>query len=168
MPHFPGHVAQGGGTFQGGFAPEFQGQELLRAVTAGQEPRRQQLELRLGQVARTRQLSPSQEAFLLQQGQEAQSNALVQAQVQADLARAQQEQRERLIGEARQFQTEEERRIFQRNAALQEQLQRQGLLGSILGDVAGLGGRFLGGAIGGPVGAAGGGGGQEGFINILP
>lgn len=152
MPHFPGHVGPGGETFQGQFAPEFQGPELLRSVTAGLEPRRQQLELRLGQTARTRQLSPVQEAFLLSQGQQAQSQALVNAQVQADLTRAQAERGGRLIGEARQFQTEEERRIFERNAALQEQLQRQGLLGSIIGSITGLGGTLLGRGLGGPAG----------------
>lgn len=155
MPHVPGHVAgQLPGIRQTGFAQELQGPELLRAVTAGVRPAGEQQQLRLGQLARTRQLSPAQEAFLLQQGQEAQAGSLVQAQLQADLARVGQEQRERLIAEGRTFQTEEEQRIFQRNAALRERLQRQSLLGSIVGSITGLGGVALGGGFGGGGGEA--------------
>ncbi len=153
MAHFAGHEGPG----QAGVAPEFQGESLLRNIQIGLEPRRQQQELRLGQLSRTRQLSPSQEGFLISRGQEAQSQALVNARLRADFMRAQQEQRERLIAEQRRFQTEEEQRIFRRNRALQEQQQRQGLLGSIFGNIAGLGGQFLGGALGGPIGAVAGG-----------
>lgn len=153
MAHFAGHD-QPPGQFTGQFAPEFQGDALLRNIQIGQEPRRQQQELRLGQLSRTRQLSPSQEAFLISRGQEAQSEALVNARLRADAIRAQEEQRERLIAEGRQFDVGEEQRIFRRNQAIREQEQRQGLLGSIFGNIAGLGGRLLGGAFGGPIGAA--------------
>lgn len=152
MAHFAGHD-QLPGQFPGQFAPEFQGESLLRNIQIGAEPRRQQQELRLGQLSRTRQLSPSQEAFLISRGQEAQSQALVNARLRADAIRAQQEQRERLIAEGRQFQVGEEERIFRRNQALLEQQQRQGLVGSIFGNIAGLGGQLLGGALGGPIGA---------------
>jgi len=157
MAHIPGHVGPGGQTFQGQLAPEFQGAELLRSVSQGIEPRRQQLSLRTGQLARTRQLSPAQEAVIISRGQEAQSQALVNAQIRADFERARQVQRERLIAERRQFATEEEQRIFRRNRALLEQQQSQGLLGSIFGNIAGLGGRALGAGLGGPVGALAGG-----------
>ena len=152
MAHFSGHVGPGGE-----FAPEFQSGAFLQNIQAGLEPRRRQEELRLGQLARTRQLSPSQEAFLISSGQQAQSQSLINARFRADAIRSQQEQRERLIAERRQFQVAEEQRIFRRNQALQEQQQRQGLLGSIFGNIAGFGGRLLGGALGGPVGAVAGG-----------
>ena len=151
MPHLPGHSVDGQG-FQGQFAPEFQGSEFQRSLRAGIEPANTQRNLRLGQISRTRQLSPAQEALLLSQGQQAQSESLVNAQIQADLARIQQEAGERLIGEQRQFQSEEEAARFQRDRALQERLQSQNLLGSIFGNLAGLGGTFLGAGLGGPIG----------------
>ncbi len=150
MAHIPGHAP-------GGFAPEFQSGTLLQNIQAGIEPARRRQELRLGQLSRTRQLSPSQEAFVISQGQQEQQRSLVNARLRGDLARAQQEQRERLIQEGREFQVEEEQRQFRRNQALAEQQQRQGLLGSIFGNIAGIGGRLLGGAIGGPIGAVAGG-----------
>lgn len=154
MAHFAGHTSQDQGQ---GFAREFQQGQLLQNIQLGIDPANRRMELEIGRVSRTRQLSPAQEAFLISQGQTAQAGSLVNARLRADFQRAAQEQRERLIAEQRQFQVEEEKRIFRRNQALREQQQRQGLLGSIFGNIAGLGGQFIGGALGGPIGAVAGG-----------
>lgn len=161
MAHIAGHPA-------GQFAQEFQGGNLLESIQSGIEPARRRAELRTGQLSRTRQLSPAQEAFVISQGQEAQAGSLVNARLRASVIRAQQEQRERLIQEQREAAREEEQRIFRRNQALLEQQQRQGLLGSIFGNVAGLGGRLLGAGLGGPVGAVAAGGLRGGGGDLPP
>lgn len=172
MAHFAGHEGPSLGLGQGqGFAREFQGSELLQNIQAGIDPANRRRELDIGRISRTRQLSPAQEAFIISQGQTAQAGSLVNARLRADFQRAAQEQRERLIAEQRAFQVAEEQRRFRRAQALQEQQQRQGLLGSIFGNIAGLGGRLLGGALGGPIGAVAGmipGGQQPNFLPPPP
>lgn len=150
MAHFAGHD---GPAPNQDFAREFQGGEFLQNVQAGIDPANRRRELDIGRLARTHQLSPAQESFIISQGQTAQAGSLVNARLRADFQRAEAERRERLIAEQREFQVAEEQRRFRREQSILGQQQRQGLLGSIFGNVARLGGRLLGSALGGPVGA---------------